>query len=175
MFGRAGIWLDFDSLGNRDASHGTFLLSGSMQSDVGEKLSIGGRIGFGATLVNFDEPAFQDVSGSNFRFEATMDYPINQSWAVWARPLTFDILNAPELGGPITTWQIRIGVAYRLGRGKRGAGASQPPPGMQPPPSGQPLPGAQPPAPGTQPLPGAQPPPGTQPPPGPQPPPAGTP
>jgi hypothetical protein len=34
---------------------------------------------------------------------------------VWVRPLTIDMLAASELGGPITTYQVRIGIAYRFG------------------------------------------------------------
>jgi hypothetical protein len=121
--GIGGIWLDFDSLGNQDASHGTFLLSGSLAGEVGGNVTLGGRVGLGATLVNFDDPAFRDVSGTTFRVEATVDYAIGDSWALWARPLSLDILTAQELGGPITTWQMRIGVAYRFGGGHKVAAA----------------------------------------------------
>jgi hypothetical protein len=133
LFNRAGVWLDFDSLGNSDATHGTFLLSGSMQSEVRNGLSLGGRVGIGATLVNFDEPAFRDVSGTSFRFEAIADFEISDSWSVWARPFSFDILTAQELGGPITTWQIRAGIAYRFDGKAKALAGSAPQPAAAPP------------------------------------------
>ena len=149
MFGHAGIWLDFDSYGNADASHGTFLLSGSFAGEVRNKLQIGGRAGIGTTLVNFDEPAFMDVTATTFRIEGTVDYSINESWKVWGRPFSLDIMSADELGGPITTWQMRVGIAYRFGGHKAAQPAAAPmtAPAAQPtapapgqPPAGQPPP-----------------------------------
>jgi phosphatidylglycerol---prolipoprotein diacylglyceryl transferase len=110
-----GAWIDLDSLGNRDASHGTILLSGGALVPLGNgKLALGGRVGAGATLVNFDQPAFRDVAGAAFRIEALAEYAITDRWCLQLRPLSFDILSAADLGGPITTWQIRAGVAYRF-------------------------------------------------------------
>jgi hypothetical protein len=114
-----GFWLDMESFGNRDASHGTVLLSGGLTRPVAGRLHIGGRLGLGATLVNFDEPAFRDVAGTTLRFEALVDYRLGPSWALWVRPLTIDTLTAADLGGPITTWQMRIGIAYRFAVGRK--------------------------------------------------------
>ena len=116
--GRLGLWLDLDSFGNRDASHGTILLSGGAMARIADRLWIGGRFGLGATLVNFDDPAFRDVVGSAVRFEALVDYRLGDAWAVWLRPLSFDVLSAADLGGPIATWQARIGVAYHFALGR---------------------------------------------------------
>ena len=114
-----GFWLDLESLGNRDASHGTILLSGSAMFPVARRLSIGARVGLGATLVNFDDPAFRDVVGTTGRFEMMMDLRLGESWSLWIRPLAIDVLTAPDLGGPIATWQTRIGLAYRIAVGRR--------------------------------------------------------
>jgi hypothetical protein len=114
-FDRLALWLDVDSYGNTDASHGTLLASVGALSATGSKLKLGGRAGIGATLVNFDEPAFNDVVGTSLRIEAIVEYALGASWVLWARPLSFDTLIAADLGGPITTWQARIGLAYRLG------------------------------------------------------------
>jgi hypothetical protein len=112
-----GFWLDLDSLGNRDASHGTILMSGSAMFPVARQLKIGARVGLGATLVNFDDPAFRDVVGTTGRFEMLMDLRLGESWSLWLRPLAIDVLTAPDLGGPIATWQTRIGLAYRIAVG----------------------------------------------------------
>jgi len=113
--GAVGAWLDLDSLGNRDASHGSVLLSAGALVPIGNgKLALGGRVGAGATLVNFDQPAFRDVAGAAFRLEALAEYAIADHWLVQLRPFSFDILSASALGGPITTWQIRAGLAYRF-------------------------------------------------------------
>jgi hypothetical protein len=120
-----GVWLDFDSLANTDATHGTFLLSGSLAGKTSGKLTLGGRFGFGSTLVNFHEPAFDDVQASNFRFEATIDYAVGASWSLWARPFSIDIMTASELGGPITTLQMRVGLAYTFGAHRKAPIAQQ--------------------------------------------------
>jgi hypothetical protein len=149
---RATLWLDLDSFANTDASHGTALLSGSMMTEVANHLQSGGRIGFGATLVNFKDPAFRDVAGTTVRIDALAEYALGRSWAVWLRPLSFDLLSAAALGGPITTWQTRIGVGYRFPVGHRAAPAA--------PPAAAPMsPGTSPPAPYPPPQPGAYPPP----------------
>jgi hypothetical protein len=156
-----GVWLDFDSFGNTDASHGTALLSGSFDAAVADRLQIGARFGLGATLVNFDDPAFHDVAGTTVRFEATAAYSISDSWAILLRPLSFDLLSAAALGGPILTWQMRIGIGYQAALGHRGA-ASRPapsPPPDAPPPTVPALPDAPPPPPTFPPPPPAVPPP----------------
>jgi hypothetical protein len=122
-----GVWLDLDSLGNRDASHGTLLVSGSASFPVSSRLSIGGRLGLGATLVNFDDPAFRDVVGTTARFEAVLDVRLADAWTLWLRPLAIDVLSAADLGGPIATLQVRIGVAYRFAIGHRAAPPLSPP------------------------------------------------
>jgi hypothetical protein len=126
-FGQLGMWLDLDSFGNRDASHGTILLSGGLAVPVSSHLSIGGRFGLGATLVNFDDPAFRDVVGTTGRFEAMVDYRLGESWVLWLRPLALDVLSAADLGGPIASWQARLGVAYQFTFGRRTAIAPPPP------------------------------------------------
>ncbi len=120
---RVGLWLDFDSYGNADAAHGTLLLSAGVLSAISPALSLGGRAGLGPTLVSFDEPAFEDVVGTSFRIEALAEYALGGSWVLWARPLSFDTLVAADLGGPNTTWQMRIGLGYRVGASRRSNGA----------------------------------------------------
>ncbi len=113
------LWLDLESLGNRDASHGTLLLSGAMIVPITARLSIGGRFGLGATLVNFADPVFRDVIGVSTRFEGMLDVRLGEAWTLWLRPLAIDVLSAADLGGPIATWQARRGVAYRVPAGLR--------------------------------------------------------
>jgi hypothetical protein len=77
---------------------------------------LGARAGFGATLVNFKDPVFRDATGTDFRVEATAEYPLGSSFVLWARPLSFDVLTASSLGGPIMTWQVRFGIAYQTAK-----------------------------------------------------------
>jgi hypothetical protein len=141
VFRQIGLWLDLESVANRDASHGTALLSTSLMTEVSPKLRIGGRLGIGPTLVNFRDPVFGDVTGTTVRVEAMAEYQLGASWALWLRPLSFDTLSAAALGGPIVTWQIRVGIAYRRAVGRHAAApapradepvASAPAPGIPP-------------------------------------------
>jgi hypothetical protein len=122
----AGLWLDFDSLGNADASHGSLTVSGGVLRPFGERLELGGRVGLGLTLVNFDEPAFRDVTGSHVRFEGLLSYRFDDRWQLWIRPISIDVLQHSDLGGPITTWQLRVGVAARFGSRRASPGRGRP-------------------------------------------------
>jgi phosphatidylglycerol:prolipoprotein diacylglycerol transferase len=143
--GRFGVWLDVDSYANSEASHGTLLAAFSFTYRPSRRLALGVRSGIGLTLVNFKDPAFRDVTGKTVRLDAMVEYALVRHWAVWLRPISIDMLDAPELGGPITTYQFRAGVAYRFGsrRNTRAAPASPPPPptaAPPPPPAIPPLP-----------------------------------
>jgi hypothetical protein len=129
--GRFGLWLDLDALSNTEASHDTILAAVSFTQRPTRRLMLGVRSGIGLTLVNFKDPAFRDVGGMTYRLEAIAEYAFQRHWALWVRPLAIDMLDAPELGGPITTYQIRFGVAYRFGSRRN---AVRPPDSPPPPP-----------------------------------------
>ena len=130
-----GVWIDLDSLGNRDASHGTLLVSAGILSRVtGTKLRIGGRIGAGPTLVNFHETAFHDTGGATVRFELLGEIALAKNLRLAVRPLTFDILSSRDLGGPITTWQTRVGLVYSFDIRSARAPSPRPQPPLGPPP-----------------------------------------
>jgi prolipoprotein diacylglyceryltransferase len=131
--GRFGLWLDLDRFANNDASHDTAVASVSFIPRVTPHLWIGARAGIGVTRVNFMNPTFSDVTASTFRIDAVAEYVMNHNWVLWIRPLTIDVASAAELGGPITTLQFRLGVAYRFG--ERGNAVAAPPP---PPPAPMP-------------------------------------
>ena len=150
-----GVWLDFDSLGNDDASHGTLAISGGLMRPLAKNLEIGARLGLGFTMVNFDEPVFRDVTATNIRFEALANYQLSERWQIWIRPLSIEALQSSQLGGPITTLQFRLGVAARFGQrhGERATSPQSPlpgqpqqyyypPAGQQYPPAAQPYPPA---------------------------------
>jgi hypothetical protein len=139
-----GVWLDFDALASAEASHDTVLATVGFTLRPTARLTIGARSGIGLTLVNFKDPAFRDVGGQTFRLEAIAEYALLRHWALWVRPLAIDLLTASELGGPITTYQFRLGVAYRFGPSSRPARpASSPPPLPPPPPPPMPPPPAE--------------------------------
>jgi prolipoprotein diacylglyceryltransferase len=138
--GRFGLWLDLDALSNTEASHDTILAAVSFTQRPTPRLMLGVRSGIGLTLVNFKDPAFRDVGGMTYRLEAIAEYAVQRHWAVWLRPLAIDLLDAPELGGPITTYQIRFGVAYRFGSRRNAVRPPDPPPLLPPPLPPPPLP-----------------------------------
>src|SRR6185436_126165 len=76
---------------------------------------LGMRVGIGGTSVDFADAAFEDVVGMTYRLDGIVEYAVQRHWALWVRPLTIDMLDAAELGGPILTYQIRLGIAYRFG------------------------------------------------------------
>jgi len=132
--GSFGLWLDVDALSNAEASHNTILAAVSFTQRPTRHLMLGVRTGIGLTLVNFKDPAFRDVSGQTVRLEAIAEYAFLRHWAVWVRPLAIDMLAASELGGPITTYQFRVGLAYRFGSRRNAVRPPDPPPPPPPPP-----------------------------------------
>ena len=127
------LWVDLDSQSNQDATHGTVLASFGFHLPSGKSLRIGGRFGAGSTLVNFRDEVFRDVGGLTMRAEAIGEYAISDHWVLWVRPIALDLLTANDLGGPILTWQLRAGIAFRYGLGPKQPAASTPPPAAPPP------------------------------------------
>lgn len=122
--GRFGLWVDADAYSNSEASHNTLMASVSFAPRITSRLWLGARAGVGVTSVNFKDPAFQDVTGKTVRVEALAEFVLGRHWTLWCRPLAIDMLDAPDLGGPITTIQFRFGVSYRFGqRGDEPPGA----------------------------------------------------
>ena len=143
------LGVDFDSIGNADATHGTLLISGGVMLYPDHRFRYGGRFGMGPTLVNFHDPVFRDIAGFTTRIEGVAEYDLTNSWMLWIRPLSFDYLTAADLGGPIVTWQFRVGIAYKWGPRRYPPGyqaAPPPPPAAYPayPPPPPPLPPAAP-------------------------------
>jgi phosphatidylglycerol:prolipoprotein diacylglycerol transferase len=132
--GRFGVWLDLDALSTAEASHDTLLAAVGLLLRPTSRVTLGARSGIGLTLVNFKDPAFRDVGGQTFRLEVIAEYAFLRHWALWVRPLAIDMLTASELGGPITTYQFRIGLAYRFGPSSGGARPASAPPFLPPPP-----------------------------------------
>jgi len=138
--GRFGLWLDLDALSSSEASHTTLLAAVSYARRPIRPLMLGVRTGIGRTRVDFTDAAFGDVGGMTYRLDAIVEYAVRRHWALWVRPLTIDMLDASELGGPITTYQMRLGIAYRFGsrRNARPAGQQPAPPPPRPVPLGPP-------------------------------------
>jgi phosphatidylglycerol:prolipoprotein diacylglycerol transferase len=138
-FGSLGTsaWLDFDSYGNTDATQTTILASGGGHIQVTPGVWIGARAGIGATLVHFHEAAFQDVLATTWRVEAIAEIALGRSWIAWARPFTLQTLVAEALGGPIITYDMSVGIAYRFGQRAAPPRAVAPAlvPGPMPPPA----------------------------------------
>jgi prolipoprotein diacylglyceryltransferase len=146
-------WLDLDSLGNQDASHGTLLVSLSFDRPLRGAWTFAPRFGLGTTLVNFDAPAFRDVAGLTLRAEGSFEVELSARWTVWARPLSFDLLTADDLGGPILAWQLRVGIAYQLPTRRRAITTAPPSSAPPAPPPSAPRPSPEPPAPAPAPAP----------------------
>jgi MYXO-CTERM domain-containing protein len=128
--GRFGFWLDLDALSNAEASHVTLLGAVSYARRPIRSLMLGVRAGIGGTHVDFRDSAFGDAGAMTYRLDALVEYAVQRHWALWVRPLTIDVIHASELGGSITTYQARIGIAYRFGsrrNARRPAAPAAPP------------------------------------------------
>lgn len=110
--GGAGIGLDVDTMSSSVATHGSVLLAASMRRGFG-KLAVGARGGLGLTQINFRDPAFRDVITADLRAGATIELELAEKWVLEVWPMTFDWIGDAQVGGPIVTYQFRVGLAYR--------------------------------------------------------------
>lgn len=110
--GGAGIGMDVDSLSSSVATHGSVLLAASFRRGFG-KLAVGGRGGLGLTQINFRDAAFRDVITVGLRAGATVELELAERWVLEVWPMTYDWIGEAHVGGPIITYQFRVGVAYR--------------------------------------------------------------
>ncbi|HUS64793.1 MAG TPA: prolipoprotein diacylglyceryl transferase family protein [Kofleriaceae bacterium] len=131
--GPTSLELDLMSIASSVAVHQSASLAVAMRRSVNERFLIGGRVGFGGTIVNFDDPAFADVGSPHMRLGAEVELALGDSWALTARPLELDLMGARAMGGPLWTYSIQLGVTFRarLG-GKKEAARPAPPPQPQP-------------------------------------------
>jgi prolipoprotein diacylglyceryltransferase len=143
------VGLDLDSMANQVATHVSLGVFAGSQRAIRRRLSVGVRGGIGGTLVGFTDPSFRDVLALSLRAEATAEWLISDRWRILVRPLSLDLVNAAALGGPIVTYQFRVGGAFHFGVGRQ----AQPPAPAQ-------TPSAEPPAaePPVAPPPAAEPP-----------------
>jgi hypothetical protein len=122
-------------MANQVATHISLGVFAGSHRPVRHDLWLGVRGGLGGTLVGFANPSFQDVLALNLRVEAQLEWALSQRWRVLVRPVTLDFLNAAELGGPILTYQFRVGVAFHFGIGSQAQPRLAPPEPSQPEPS----------------------------------------
>lgn len=109
-----GLGIDVDSMASSVAGHRSLLLSGETRLPIRKDMSFGLRVGLGGTVIDFDEPTFQDVLALGFRVQGIYMWWISERWALVGSPLAIDVISHSEVGGVIASYQARIGVMLRL-------------------------------------------------------------
>ena len=124
------LGLDFDSMANEVATHLSLGVFAGSRRAIRRKLAVGVRGGIGGTLVGFTDPSFRDVLALSLRAEATAEWLLSDRWRILVRPVSLDLVNSAALGGPILTYQFRVGVAFHFGVGRKAqpAAPAQPAP-----------------------------------------------
>lgn len=158
------VGVDLDSVANSVATHVSLGAFAGFRRQVHPRLDVGVRGGLGFTYVDFQDESFLDVATMFVRVGATAEWSLSERWKVLVRPMSFDVVNSAELGGPIVAYQFHAGVTYRFGGSRAPAPSSPRPaaPAASPPAESLPAesPPAEPPTPGTSSGPGASPAPG---------------
>jgi prolipoprotein diacylglyceryltransferase len=134
--GRVALDVDLMSVASSVAVHQSASLTVAMMRTVNERFSIGGRVGLGGTVVNFDDPAFADVGAPHLRIGAQADLALAEHWAITLRPIELDFTGARALGGPLWSYQVQLGVTFRgaFGGSKEPEVAARPAPPLPVPP-----------------------------------------
>jgi prolipoprotein diacylglyceryltransferase len=149
---KIAIGLDADGMVNSVAVHRSFALAAALRSPVSRRLELGARVGLVATHVDFQDEAFDDAVATGARVGFTAEFALGRRWAILAWPVSVDILGHRDLGGPIISWQFRVGVAFRSSPGRRVDDSLAQPPQQPGPPRLLPIPSL-PPRTGPQPQP----------------------
>jgi len=116
-FGLLGVEIDLVSVASEVAAHQSASVVLVVGGPVGGRVTAHGRIGLGYNVVDFEDPAFEDVGSRDARAGIELGFALSPRWWLIARPIEIDVIEARELGGPIWTYQIQLGVAYRFGPG----------------------------------------------------------
>ena len=116
-FGLLGVEVDLVSVASDVAAHQSASVVLVVGGPVGGRFSVSGRAGLGYNVVDFEDPAFEDVGSRDARAGLELGFALSPHWWLIARPIEIDVIEARALGGPIWTYQIQIGVAYRFGPG----------------------------------------------------------
>ncbi len=116
-FGLLGVEVDLVSVASDVAAHQSASVVLVVGGPVGGRVSVSGRAGLGYNVVDFEDPAFEDVGSRDARAGLELGFALSPHWWLIARPIEIDVIEARALGGPIWTYQIQIGVAYRFGPG----------------------------------------------------------
>ncbi len=119
-FGLLGVEIDLVSVANEVAAHQSASVVLVLGGQVGSRLLASGRVGLGFNVVDFDDPAFEDVGSRDARAGFELGFALSPHWWLIARPIEIDVIEARALGGPIWSYQIQLGVAYRFGPGTGG-------------------------------------------------------
>ncbi len=116
-FGLLGVELDLVSVASDVAAHQSASIVLVVGGPVGDRFMASGRVGLGFNVVDFADPAFEDVGSRDARVGFELGFALSPHWWLIARPVEIDVIEARALGGPIWTYQIQVGVAYRFGPG----------------------------------------------------------
>ena len=116
-FGLLGVELDLVSVASDVAAHQSASVVLVVGGPVGDRFMASGRVGLGFNVVDFADPAFEDIGSRDARVGFELGFALSPHWWLIARPVEIDVIEARALGGPIWTYQIQLGAAYRFGPG----------------------------------------------------------
>ena len=116
-FGLVGIEVDVMSAASDVAAHRSLSLAVALGGPLGRRLFATMRFGVGYNVVDFEDPAFEDVGSGDLRVGGELGFALSPSWSLVVRPIELDLIGARQLGGPIWSYQIQLGVSYLFGPG----------------------------------------------------------
>jgi hypothetical protein len=113
------VGLEAELTASKVAVHRSFLALAVMQTALGPKLLFDGRVALGVTHIDFEEQSFLDILASDVRLSAGLAFPLSPQLAIVAHPVVLDFVSGRDLGGPIFSWPLRIGLTYGWGHPTR--------------------------------------------------------
>jgi prolipoprotein diacylglyceryltransferase len=110
------VGADAEATTSNVAIHRSLLGVIAHRSMLGRQWMLDIRAAIGGTQIDFIDPSFVNVLTLDFRIGGGFAYIISPSVVLLIQPLVIDFVSSRDLGGPLVSWQGRMGVAFSWGR-----------------------------------------------------------
>jgi phosphatidylglycerol:prolipoprotein diacylglycerol transferase len=133
--GNLALGLVAEGAFNEVATHTTLLAAITYRVPFSPTFEGSMLFGLGSTVVNFRDESFGDERAFGWRFAGGLAWALGEQLAFTLSPIAIDVISEPEIGGPIVSFQLRIGLSWGTRRSNR---APPPAPQAYPPPPAYP-------------------------------------
>jgi len=109
---------EIEAMSNSVATHTSGIIEAIWRLPLSSSLDVGVRGGIGYVAINFHDRSFDTLKGLDLRVMGTLDLHLGPAWTLSLWPVAFESVQVANAGGPIVSYQFRLGLSYTFGRQK---------------------------------------------------------